>query len=154
MVNELVCRECKAAMPTGAKVCECGWNRSTEKLPVKIDHRCAYAFENRRCPLPGAMCSYPYANGPWFCSEHWRTRDDPPLAEAVLRRAEAHFESSQQKQREQIEMLQAEKRIQSALQHWAEISERLRAFLLTQTQPKNNPLTLSQEKADGFTHPF
>lgn len=89
-----ICPECGKGLPLRVKQCRCGW-----KLPITaaeipmLDGRCEYVIAQRRCPLPGTICPYPYAKGPWYCAGHWRCLDDPQLGEAVLRHAEENYYS-------------------------------------------------------------
>jgi hypothetical protein len=88
-----LCPECGMALAERLKACQCGWQQPIEPCTTVNDHRCEYRLDNRRCPLPGGVCAYVKANGPWYCKEHLRTLDDPKLAEAVLRHAEENYES-------------------------------------------------------------
>jgi hypothetical protein len=75
------CPECRQILGKTARECLCGWR---QQIIVKADRQCNYTHQQRRCPLPGRICPYPYGNGPWYCSRHWQTLNDPRRAEAML----------------------------------------------------------------------
>lgn len=86
------CPECEKVLAANAKRCRCGWKSNDELLiePI-IDHRCQFAIGNRRCPLDGTNCPYPYGKGPWYCFDHWRKLHDPVASAAFLDYAEEHY---------------------------------------------------------------
>jgi hypothetical protein len=88
---QLKCFECGQKLSAGAKRCSCGWQKAEVQTQRMADHRCQYTINQRRCPLPGTMCPYPYGDGPWYCSGHWGVQDDPRLGEAVLVDAEKNY---------------------------------------------------------------
>lgn len=90
MTKSRACPECGTPLRK-PKRCSCGWFLVEQFLKPQSDHRCEYQISGRRCPLPGTICSSPYANGPWYCSEHSRVLDDPQLGEAILRDAEKNY---------------------------------------------------------------
>lgn len=81
------CPDCGKSILMKAKRCSCGWSKVEQKFTAP-DYRCQYAIANRRCPVQGIICPYPYGNGPWYCREHWHTLNEPRLAEAALIHAE------------------------------------------------------------------
>jgi hypothetical protein len=86
-----VCPECGNDLTARAKRCSCGWFKPQARMPVVSDFRCEYTVSQRRCPLPGTLCPYPYGKGTWYCFKHWRVLDDPRLGEAELRDAEENY---------------------------------------------------------------
>ncbi len=68
-----MCPECSKSLSVKAKCCSCGWVKIEEKKSVIADHRCQYVIGNQRCSLHGTICSYPYSNGPWYCTQHWQS---------------------------------------------------------------------------------
>lgn len=92
MSKSNLCPECGNLLAARVKRCTCGWFQPEKRAQVNADHRCQYIIAQRRCPLPGTMCPYPYGNGPWYCSGHLRSLDDPKLGEAVLIDAEKNYQ--------------------------------------------------------------
>jgi hypothetical protein len=88
MIAKQICPECKQLLIKSAINCFCGWLSSQ----VKTDHRCQYSIAQRRCPLPGTLCSYPYGHGTWYCQGHLQAFSDPKSAEAVLIDAEKNYQ--------------------------------------------------------------
>lgn len=92
MTNKIICPECEKYVPATSDKCKCGWYPRHQVNTAPADYRCEYTNGERRCPLPGSICAYPYSTkGPWHCSLHWRTLGDPQLAEAALREAEENY---------------------------------------------------------------
>lgn len=79
------CPVCDKIVKLNQKECVCGWhNPGMRRLPKKVkesgnpvDTRCAYFSDNMRCQLPGGICSFPYATGPWYCEYHHANLDNP-----------------------------------------------------------------------------
>lgn len=85
------CPECDKTLSAKAKRCSCGWRKAEVVTPsTPRDYRCEYTVNQRRCPLPGTICPYPYGSGPWYCTGHWRV-NDPQLGEAILIDAEKNY---------------------------------------------------------------
>jgi|GEM_PF-2339427 len=88
---QLECPECGKTISAKTKRCSCGWRKAEPAITGPRDYRCEYVINQRRCPLPGTVCPYPYGNGPWYCGGHWSTLSDPQLGEAVLIDAEKNY---------------------------------------------------------------
>jgi hypothetical protein len=93
------CPECKCLLSSPRR-CTCGWFLMEHQKSALSDHRCQYTFAERRCPLPGTMCAYPYGKGPWYCSAHYQVLDDPQLARAVLDDAEKNYHEIMKKKQD------------------------------------------------------
>lgn len=85
------CPECGKALAEKALRCGCGWRKPNTQSLQPVDHRCQYTFANRRCPLTGTMSNSIFGSGNWYCTRHWQTLDNPPLAEAALREIEENY---------------------------------------------------------------
>lgn len=86
------CPECGSNLASQRKRCTCGWHEANQGETKDIDHLCQYVALERRCPLPGTVCPYPYGNGPWYCSEHSQILGDAKKGEAVLIEAEKNLD--------------------------------------------------------------
>lgn len=79
MNNSDFCPECENLLSTKKKRCSCGWFQPAERMLIAANHDCNYTNRQEKCPLPGGICPYPYAKGPWYCSGHWQALGDDTL---------------------------------------------------------------------------
>lgn len=92
MKSTQCCPECEKVLSSRAKQCRCGWKLPIVQAEMRTsDGRCEYVIASRRCPLPGTICPYPYAKGPWYCAGHSACLDDPRMGEAVMDHAEKNY---------------------------------------------------------------
>ncbi len=83
------CPECNSSISINAKRCSCGWILEKLQETHRADHRCAFFFAKRRCPLPGTVCP---SRGAWYCRNHSKALDNLKQCEAILIHAEKHFD--------------------------------------------------------------
>jgi hypothetical protein len=100
MTKNSSCPECGDSLSSYARRCPCGWFKAGQAIQEPSDHRCKYTLGTRRCPLPGTICSSPYAGSPWCCSEHWRTWDDPVRGKEALLNAEENYQQILEQKRD------------------------------------------------------
>ncbi len=91
------CGECKQALASNVTRCSCGWQMTQTTV---TDYRCQYHSNDRRCPLPGTICPYPYSSAPWYCFGHWQSLSDPKASEAILLDAEKNYQALLAKRRD------------------------------------------------------
>jgi ribosomal protein S27AE len=84
------CPECGGQLPQHSKRCSCGWLKSENRAVAIVDHRCWYSCAGKRCPLSGTMSSHT-SGSRWYCRRHYRTLNDPRLAEIEFRYIEENF---------------------------------------------------------------
>lgn len=81
MKKSTFCRDCGCELNPNATRCFCGWKLSEEK---KVDDDCHYSIHGQRCKNFGEISPSVGGDAKWYCSEHFKTLDDPQLGEAIL----------------------------------------------------------------------
>jgi hypothetical protein len=68
-MDNIICLECDYPLLPHAQVCACGWRKKEEIK--KMDYRCAYVVQEKRCRAEGRISRSIKAKGNWYCLQHW-----------------------------------------------------------------------------------